>query len=1149
LSEFRINLSPKDKRISDLKIYFDNNPKLFNENYFMTNKSYNDLKNQDKKNLNKLIEYKDMIIKELKHYTFYANDWMSQLNFFNHYINHQIIYVTGSTGTGKSTQVPKLTLYGLKMYDYKMNGRVVCTQPRIPPTEDNAIRIAREMGLEIEIKIKEMTLNTSNYYLQYKDNKKKHVKESCSHLTLRMVTDGTLLEDLVTNPLLKKKYKMKRNNTTNIEEYSYSSNNIYDIVMVDEAHEHNTNMDLILTLMRQTCLYNNSIRLFIVSATMDDDEPTYRRYYKLINSNIMYPIKQRTLYHYILDQDDPYTFIDTYYLDRRMHISPPREGGQYRVREFYDESIEKLFTNNMRSNYTIAQEASYNLVNSICTKNLIGDVLLFSVGKEEIIQSVNRLNDILPPGNIALPYYSEMNPRYRDIISSIGSTISTIRNKRNMIGSQWGSSYISVKDVAEGTYKRAVIIATNVAEASITIDSLKYVVDTGFSKVNRYNEITDSSNIGIEMISESSRIQRKGRIGRVAEGDAYFLYGKDKRLNVVPKFGITLSDFHLNFLKLASGYTGLDSDGTVDSNYPLWADDFSPYLPFLFEEHFSALDRIEKHKDILEYQNLVKYNIIPIIKIQFTLNNMPIPPEYFYPFIEYNNFPQPNYFKRYPDGYSHINLFDKKCNFYIVHPFEDKIKRNVMGDIITYNNYDVSDEINNRVFDPLINNMRVKMLYLSIELPQTKDVDINDINHKIFKKTNYSDKINSTIQLMNNNMDEKESTVLFLAAGYDILMECCMVLSMVKAISKIQPTVSVVMKKTGKIVEIDRMKKLFGSNSDISSLYLICRKLFDSLNMLSIHKLIKDYINKTKLPTEQSDDYIYYKKLVKLFRAKKYLELGDTSESIAKNINLFNSLLNNGNLDNMMGYMDWISESGFLFRKLYSDIKNNNNMIDRIASELYLDSNIVKEYLNILIKNIIIVITANKDIDTAYGEIGVLDWAKQMKPSLSKMQPNNFPIGTIESKLNMCFFFAQPLIAIRKPDAGLNCYLSMRDGSILSINTIFDNPNTLCTSLGSYLYYFSMANGKMNLIYNIDPTILSSCYPIHYNTNNIKTSYNISRINTNSGNYEIVPIQYNFSEMERLVESVRNNYKINIFPFNTILFPTIQQYIKYSKTI
>ena len=77
----------------------------------------------------------DLGFYNLIHYTFYGNDYVSQLNIFNHYINHQIIYVTGGTGTGKSTQVPKLLMYMLKMYDYNNVGKTICTQPRISPTE------------------------------------------------------------------------------------------------------------------------------------------------------------------------------------------------------------------------------------------------------------------------------------------------------------------------------------------------------------------------------------------------------------------------------------------------------------------------------------------------------------------------------------------------------------------------------------------------------------------------------------------------------------------------------------------------------------------------------------------------------------------------------------------------------------------------------------------------------------------------------------------------------------------------------------------------------------------------------------------------------------------------------------------------------
>ena len=76
------------------------------------------------------LEYLDIITNEDANqawYTFYEMDWISQIIFFKRYMYHQIIYITGSTGTGKSTQVPKLLMYALKLYDYKNNGKICCT--------------------------------------------------------------------------------------------------------------------------------------------------------------------------------------------------------------------------------------------------------------------------------------------------------------------------------------------------------------------------------------------------------------------------------------------------------------------------------------------------------------------------------------------------------------------------------------------------------------------------------------------------------------------------------------------------------------------------------------------------------------------------------------------------------------------------------------------------------------------------------------------------------------------------------------------------------------------------------------------------------------------------------------------------------------
>ena len=120
--------------------------------------------------------YFERLEKDLNWYTFYAMDWMTQISFFHTYINHQVLYVTGSTGTGKSTQVPKLLLYALKSIDYRENGKISCTQPRIPPTVGNAKRISEELGIPINIYDSNLDLEikSENYNVQYKHQNDKH---------------------------------------------------------------------------------------------------------------------------------------------------------------------------------------------------------------------------------------------------------------------------------------------------------------------------------------------------------------------------------------------------------------------------------------------------------------------------------------------------------------------------------------------------------------------------------------------------------------------------------------------------------------------------------------------------------------------------------------------------------------------------------------------------------------------------------------------------------------------------------------------------------------------------------------------------------------------------------------------------------------
>jgi hypothetical protein len=1104
LSYFNINLELTDNnllQISDvniknkkiqngLRVFFENNKQLFDCNYFLTNEPYNKLINNGK-------SYNKIITDELINYTFYANDWISQLSFFNHYINHSVLFITGSTGTGKSTQVPKLIMYALKMIDYKNDGKVICTQPRIPPTQDNAKRISKEMGVDIKKTVDKVEYKTNNYYIQYKHMKDNHIKKYSNHLVLKMVTDGTLLEELLTTPMLKRVAKHEFDAKKNEQQIVMDIENLYDVVIIDEAHEHNTNMDLILTLMRQACMYNNSLRLIIVSATMDDDEPIYRSYYKLINDNIVYPIKQPLLYHPILKKES--YFINSYYLDRRLHISIPKQAYSYKITEYYDEDIEKIFNPlDMKYNANIAQMKSYNVIKKICESSVSGDILLFSIGKEEIKTAIRELNKILPSSTIALPFYSEMNSKYRDIISDINNKISKVRNKKDNITEEWAETFIETTDVPEGTYKRVVIVATNVAEASITIESLKYVVDTGYSKVNRYDIFSDSSNISVEPISESSRIQRKGRVGRVAEGTIYYMYGKNTRLNIAPKYGITLVDFHTHFIKLASQ--------NQDSSKGLfWDSQISPYLYQYFHDNIKNLIT----NPDMEKMYLYISNVYQIIIEQFLLLFNPVNPSYFYKFNELQNKDLPEHLNRIEDGYVHNTLIDLNGKFYIIHPEETFIKRNIMGDIIMFDNK-VKNKITNKKFIEMITNIKSKLLFLPVKIKNK-----NDIEQIFYKRTNYYDKISDVMNI--TKLEEKDAIILYISSGFNILFEGCQVISMLKVIGDM----SNIIKNENKKIFINEIKDIFGSDSDITSIYNITTVLKNKFPHLLIYKIFDNAI------LEQYK--IKFTTILNEYRRKNYNEIKDS-------LDLMNWLYNNGELNENKGFLHWIKSSGTFKKILLNDVNKYAESIKTVCDYYYLNYNKVMEYYEYLINLSINVITGDIEYDVDYKKINPLVEVKNINPYLLKVVN-----GSIEDKLNYTFFISQPLFFSVMFENGYktlttnDCYIKPLFGKEL---------NTLCINIGSYIGYYNIKNNMMSIIYNINISKITNYNPYYYNPSNIRNSILIKE--NSISNIK----NFNSNEWNRLIISVYNtfsNLSFDIFPLNNPYYPIIQDYSKQIK--
>lgn len=618
--------------------------------YYLTNKTYGELPNIISENSSK--KYFDFITSDTIWQFTYAMDWISQINFYHHYANNRVSYVTGSTGVGKSTQVPKLLLYAQKIIDYNLKGKIVCTQPRISPTTGNAKAISREMGvpiIEYNHKLR-ADVHTSNFNIQYKHSEYAHTSNT-EQSYLRIVTDGTLLTELLANPLLCRSSKttdVTINGQTPELLKKLDTGNTYDIIIVDEAHEHNANMDIILTLMRDAGYINNSLRLVIVSATMDDDEPIYRRYYRFINDNKLYPL---SAYIY-------FNNLDRANMDRRIHISPPGQSTQFKIDEF-PLSITESNTITEKNYLQAGIEKTIQVVN----KTSDGDLLLFMAGKSDIIESVTQINKRTPANVICLPFYSEMSEKDKLFVENIANTLPNYtRYKEDVLLDE---SEVT-RSVAKNTYKRSIIVATNVAEASITLPKLRYVIDTGYAKVNTFDPIASTNKLVTLPISYSSSVQRKGRVGRVASGQVYYLYAKEKIINNKTMYKIADSDpsnlivslIMKNLLDVSLYQIDLSNLSVIKSNpiYSLVKNIIDIQYHFIpgFSEYFysyNGLDTGTFNTDVAKYFQLTHNEHVLIDKI-------------FRDMMQIRKF----------TGLS--DVLDSKGKYFIIHPDENILRRN-----------------------------------------------------------------------------------------------------------------------------------------------------------------------------------------------------------------------------------------------------------------------------------------------------------------------------------------------------------------------------------------------------------------------------------------------------------------------------------------
>ncbi len=340
--------------------------------------------------------------------------------------DHQVVIVAGETGSGKTTQLPKICLElgrGLPGKDGRPR-MIGHTQPRRIAARSVAERIADELGTELG--------DLVGYQVRFTDKTSKQSR-------IKLMTDGILLAELQRDRLLRR----------------------YDTIVIDEAHERSLNIDFLLGYLKQLLPRRPDLKVVITSATIDTDR--FARHFDdapiIEVSGRTYPVEIR--YRPLMDvpEDD--------------------EDGEPIVRD--------------------QTEAIVDAVRELSAEGP-GDILVFLPGEREIRDTAEALAPLGDGirGVDVLPLYSRLSAaeQHRVFAPAKGS-------------------------------RRRVVLATNVAETSLTVPGIRYVIDTGVARISRYSARTKVQRLPIEPISQASANQRSGRCGRVAAGIAIRLYAEE----------------------------------------------------------------------------------------------------------------------------------------------------------------------------------------------------------------------------------------------------------------------------------------------------------------------------------------------------------------------------------------------------------------------------------------------------------------------------------------------------------------------------------------------------------------------------------------------------------------------------------------------
>jgi ATP-dependent helicase HrpA len=329
---------------------------------------------------------------------------------------HRVVVITGETGSGKTTQIPKMCLEAGR----GIRGIIGCTQPRRVAAVTVAQRIAEEMG--------EAVGRSVGYKIRFEDR-------SGPRPLIKLMTDGILLMEAQADPRLR----------------------AYDTLIVDEAHERSLNIDFVLGILKKLTKARRDLKVIITSATIDTE-----KFSRAFDGAPIIEVSGRT-----------------YPVEVRYDPLDPEE--------------------EEKGNVTYI-DAAVRAIDELKKGRKRGDILIFMPTEQDIRETCDLLEGRAYPDCVVLPMFARL-------------------------------SWQEQRRVFLPAPAQKIIVATNVAETSITIPGIRYVIDTGMARVSQYNPRTRTTSLPIRRISQSSADQRKGRCGRVRDGICIRLYDEEDYAN------------------------------------------------------------------------------------------------------------------------------------------------------------------------------------------------------------------------------------------------------------------------------------------------------------------------------------------------------------------------------------------------------------------------------------------------------------------------------------------------------------------------------------------------------------------------------------------------------------------------------------------